>query len=152
MNARIKNPALLLPDAMPTLLALAKVTDNGRVPARTLELVHLRASQINGCSVCIDLHAKSSKKTDEPVERLLAVSAWREAPYFTDAERAALGLAEAVTRIADSADPVPDEVWSEAATHYDEGALATIVLHVAIVNVWNRVNVATRQIAGQVSW
>ena len=115
----------------------------------TLELVHLRASQINGCSVCVDMHARELKKAGETDERLFAVAAWRDAPYFTDAERAALALTEAVTRLSDRPDPVPDEIWDEAARHYDEPALAALVTPDRQINVWNRLNVATRQVAGE---
>ena len=147
MQARIKNPAMVIPEAMEPLQALGTVVQNGSVPARTLGLVHLRTSQINGCAFCLALHT-TVFKDDETPERLITVAAWRESPYFTDAERAALALAEAVTRIADSSDPVPDEIWNEAARHYDERGLATLVLAIAATNVWNRVNVATRQVAG----
>jgi len=139
---------MLLSEAMPHLQALAKSTDNAGVPAETLALAHLRASQINGCGVCVDM-AFRYKKPEESSERLFAVSAWRDTPYFTDAERAALALTEAVTRLADRSDPVPDEVWSEAKRHYTDPQLAAILLHVAVTNVWNRLNVATRQIAGE---
>ena len=122
--------------------------------AETLELVHLRASQVNGCSACIDMHARVFKRPDEADERgfarVLAVAAWRDAPYFTDAERAALALTEAVTRLSERADPVPDEVWEEAARHYDESQLSALLISIATVNVWNRLNVATRQVAGSV--
>ena len=147
MQARINNPAMVIPEAMQPLQALGKVIQNGSVPARTLALVHLRTSQINGCAFCLALHT-TVFKDDETPERLVTVAAWRESPYFTDAERAALGLAEAVTRIADSSNPVPDEIWNEAARHYDERGLATLVLAISATNVWNRVNVATRQVAG----
>ena len=152
MQARLKNPTALLPDAMAPLMALAKITMQGKVPARTLGLVHVRVSQINGCAVCLDMHQKQEKKAAEPDDRLLVLSGWREAPYFTEAERAALALAEAETRLADCADPVPGDVWNEAARHYDEQALAQLVLHIALVNVWTRVNVTTRQIAGAQTW
>jgi alkylhydroperoxidase family enzyme len=99
--------------------------------------------------VCLVQHPKILRKLGESDDRIFAVGAWREAPYFTDAERAALALTEAVTRLADSSDPVPDEVWDEAARHYDEEALAGVVLAIASINVWNRLNVATRQVAGQ---
>jgi alkylhydroperoxidase family enzyme len=148
MQARIQNPAMFLSEAMPHLQALAKSTDNAGVPAETLALAHLRASQINGCGVCVDM-AFRYKKPEESTERLFAVSAWRDTPYFTDAERAALALTEAVTRLADRSDPVPDEVWNEAKRHYNDPQLAAILLHVAVTNVWNRLNVATRQIAGE---
>ena len=150
MEARMTHPAMLVPEAMEALQALGAAVGKGGVPARTLELVHLRASQINGCSVCADGHPRIARKLGETDERLLAVATWRDTPYFTDAERAALALAEAVTRLSDRADPVPDEVWDEAARHYDEPALAALVLAIANINVWNRLNVATRQQAG--SW
>jgi AhpD family alkylhydroperoxidase len=148
MQARMKNPAMIVPDAMPALPALAKSAQQGGVPARTLALVHLRASQINGCSACVDGGARGAKQAGETDERLFAVAAWREAPYFSDAERAALVLTEAVTRLSDRADPVPDEIWNEAARHYDEPALAALLLAIATTNVWNRLNVAIRQPAG----
>jgi AhpD family alkylhydroperoxidase len=150
MQPRMTNPAMVLPDAMKAILALNKATKNGAVPAETLELVHLRASQINGCSFCVDAGAKNAQKGGETDERLFAVAAWRETPYFTDAERAALALAEALTRLADRTDPVPDDVWNEAARHYDEQALAALILSIATTNVFNRLNVSTRQVAG--SW
>ncbi len=148
MQARMSHPAMIVPDAMQALQALGKSVDKGSVPSRTLELVNLRASQINGCSVCVDGHPRIAKKAGETDERLFAVAAWRDAPYFTDAERAALALAEAVTRLSDRADPVPDEIWDEAARHYDEPALAALILSIALINVWNRLNVTTRQPAG----
>ena len=110
---------------------------------------HLRASQINGCSVCIDMGWRMLKKQGEKDERLFAVSAWRDAPYFTDAERAALGLTEAVTRLSDRSNPVPDDVWEEATRYFDQTQLANLVLAIALTNVWNRLNVTTRQIAGE---
>ena len=130
MQARITNPAMILPEAMQSLLALSAVAKNSGVPTRTLDLIYLRVSQINGCSVCLDMHGRSLKQAGETNERLLTVAAWRDAPYFTDAERAALALAEAATRISDRADPVPDEIWNEAARHYDEQALAVLVLNI----------------------
>jgi AhpD family alkylhydroperoxidase len=148
MQARMKNPAMIVPDAMPALQALAKSAQQGGVPPRTLALVHLRASQINGCSACVDGGARGARQADETDERLFAVAAWREAPYFSDAERAALALTEAVTRLSDRTDPVPDEIWNEAARHYDEPALAALILAIATTNVWNRLNVAIRQPAG----
>ncbi len=150
MHARMKNPAMILPDAMPAIQALQAATEKGGVPAATLGLVHLRASQINGCSVCVDSGTCQIRQAGETDERLSAVAAWREAPYFSEAERAALALAEAVTRLSDRADPVPDEIWGEAARHYDEPALAALILSIATTNLYNRLNVTTRQVAG--SW
>lgn len=148
MQARIHNPTQLLADAIPHLQALAKSAENAGLPAPIAALAHLRASQINGCGVCVDM-ALRFKKPEESMERLFAVSAWRDTPYFSEAERAALALTEAITRLSDRSDPVPDDVWNEAKRHYDEPQLAALVLHIAITNVWNRFNVATRQIAGE---
>jgi AhpD family alkylhydroperoxidase len=148
MQARMANPAMIVPDAMKARMALGTSAKKGDVPARTLDLVHLRASQINGCSFCVEMHARDLKKGGEKDERLFAVAAWREAPYFSPAERAALALTEAATRLNDRADPVPDEIWQEAAQHYDQPALATLVLNIALINLWNRLNVTTRQVAG----
>jgi AhpD family alkylhydroperoxidase len=146
MQTRMKNPAILVPDAMKALLDLGAASKQGGVPQRTLELVHLRASQINGCSFCVDMHARDLKKGGETDARLYAVAAWRESPQFTPAERAALALTEAATRMSDRPDPVPDETWAEATQHYDERALASLVLNIAMINLWNRLNVTTRQI------
>ena len=149
LDPRIANPAFAVPGAMDALAALSKAISRVRISERTLELMHLRASQINGCGVCAVQHPKIARKLGETDDRIFAVAAWRDAPFFTDAERAALALTEAVTRIADSSDPVPDDVWDEAARHYDEQELAALVLSIATINVWNRLNVATRQVAGQ---
>ncbi|ACE93583.1 carboxymuconolactone decarboxylase protein (plasmid) [Rhizobium phaseoli] len=148
MQERMGNPALVLPAAMQALTALGKVPAEAGLSPKLLELVNLRASQINGCSVCIDGHPRIAKKLGETDERLFAVSAWRDTPYFSDAERAALALTEAVTRTSDRADPVPDEIWDEATRHYDGRSLAALVVAIANINVWNRLNIATRQIAG----
>jgi AhpD family alkylhydroperoxidase len=131
---------------MKALQALNKSTEQGGVPAKTIGLVQLRASQINGCSLCVDMHPRHMKQAGETDDRLFAVAAWRDTPYFTGAERAALALTEAVTRLSDREDPVPDAVWQEAARHYDEPALAALLLAIASINVWNRLNVATRQV------
>ena len=147
MQARMKNPAMVL-GAFEPVQALYKAVYNGGVDQATLELVHLRISQINGCSACVDSGARSARKAGETEERLATVAAWREAPYFTDGERAALALAEAATRLADRPDPVPDEIWDAAADHYDEKGLAAIVLMTAVTNLFNRLNATTRQVAG----
>jgi AhpD family alkylhydroperoxidase len=152
MQQRMSNPATIFPDVNAAIQTILKATRQGGVPQTTLELVHLRASQINGCSFCVDYGARSARKAGETEERLFAVAAWREAPYFTDAERAALALAEAITRLADRPDPVPDEIWDEAARHYDERGLATLILMIAMTNLFNRVNVTIRQAAGIQSW
>jgi AhpD family alkylhydroperoxidase len=152
MQARMSNPATLLPDINTGVQALIKATRQSDVPESLLALVHLRASQINGCSFCVDYGARNAKKAGETDERLFTVAAWREAPYFTDAERAALALTEAATRLADQADPVPDAIWDEAARHFDEKGLAAIIVMIAITNMFNRFNVTIRQLAGPQSW
>jgi AhpD family alkylhydroperoxidase len=148
MQARMSNPAMVVPGALQALVALGTATKQSGVPSTTIDLVHLRASQINGCSVCVDMHSRDAKQAGETDERLFAVAAWREAPYFTDAKRAALALTEAATRLSDRADPVPDEIWDEAARHYDEPALAALIIQIVLINAWNRLNVTTRQLAG----
>jgi AhpD family alkylhydroperoxidase len=144
----MKNPVAILPDALKALHALKASAEKSGVPPGALGLIELRASQINGCSVCVDMHARDLRKAGETDDRLFAVAAWRDAPYFTNAERAALALAESVTRLSDRPDPVPDAIWDEAARHYDEAALAALLVAIANINVWNRLNVATRQVAG----
>jgi AhpD family alkylhydroperoxidase len=135
---------MLIPDVMAPAQALGKVADQ-ILPETLRHLVHMRASQINGCAFCLELHHSMMKDKDTP-QRLLTVAAWRDSPFFTDAEKAALALTEAITLIAE--DGVPDEVWNEAARHFSEKELAALVVHVSVVNVWNRFNVATRQVAG----
>ncbi|MCP1829943.1 AhpD family alkylhydroperoxidase [Bradyrhizobium sp. USDA 4518] len=147
MKARMNHPVMVVPEAMKALQALSESTKPA-LPEKLLELVHLRASQINGCSVCVDMHPKLARRAGETDERLFAVGAWRDAPYFTEAERAALALTEAVTRLSDREDPVTDAVWDEAAKHFDEQQLASLVLGIAAINVWNRLNVAVRQPVG----
>ncbi|WP_335979374.1 MULTISPECIES: carboxymuconolactone decarboxylase family protein [Streptomycetaceae] len=147
MEARMKNPAMIL-GATQSIQDMYKAIYSGGVPKTTLDLVHLRASQINGCSSCVDSGARGARKSGETEERLFAVAAWRETTLFTDEERAALALAEHATRLADRSDPVPDAVWDAAADHFDEKGLAAIVLMVALTNFFNRLNVTTQQMAG----
>jgi AhpD family alkylhydroperoxidase len=149
MQARMKNPATVVPGALEALQKLGTVVRSAGVPETTLYLVEARASQINGCSVCLDMHSRELRAAGEPDERIFMVGAWREAPYFSDAERAALALTEAATRLADRSDPVTDEVWDEAARYYDETQLAGLVLAIATINAFNRINAATRQITGE---
>ena len=150
-NVQPRMPAIptVVPEALQAMYALSKAAKRGGLPETTTYLVHLRASQINGCSFCAELHSRELEEAGEPAQRIWTVAAWREAPYFTDAERAALELTEAVTRISDRPDPVPDEIWEQAARHYDEQALSSLIIEIAAINVWNRFNVATRQVAGQ---
>ncbi|KOG22204.1 carboxymuconolactone decarboxylase family protein [Streptomyces wedmorensis] len=152
MTARIPNPAIVLSDVGPAIFQLIKAVQGGSdVPSSTLDLIHLRASQINNCGFCVVGGAQKAQKDGETAERLHAVAAWREAPYFTDAERAALDLAEHATRLADRPDAVPDAVWEEAARHYNEQQLAQIVAWLGVTNLFNRLNATTKQPAGQ-SW
>src|SRR3954453_4724180 len=137
LTARMTNPAFAVPDAMDALNALAKTLSRARIPLHR-ELIHLRASHTNGCSVCVDKHAKGARNSGESEERVFAVGAWRESPYFSDAERAALALTEALTRAADKADAVPDEIWDAAAEHFDETQLGALVLDIGVINLWNR--------------
>src|SRR3954454_7451018 len=145
----MKNPAMVLPDAMDAIKSLYKAMYSGGAPQQTLELVHLRASQINGCSPCVFSGVTSARKGGETEERLASVVAWRETPFFTEAERAALELAEAATRLADrSGEAVPDDVWANATKHYDENQLAAIILMIATTNFFNRLNTTIREQAG----
>lgn len=147
MEARMKNPASVLPSAINGVGAIYQAIHAGGVPASTLELVHLRASQINGCGFCVHSASTSLHKGGESDERLWSVVTWRESSLFTDAERAALALAEAATRIADRGE-VPDAVWDEAADHYDERGLSAIILMIGLANLFNTINVTVRQPAG----
>jgi AhpD family alkylhydroperoxidase len=144
----MQNPANLLPDSMKGIQSIIKAAYDAGVPRSTMDLAHLRASQINGCSPCVYSGAVGAKKAGESDERLFAVAAWRETDLFTDSERAALALAESMTRMADRADPVPDEVWEQATKHFDEKQLAGLVLWVATTNLFNRLNATTKQTAG----
>ena len=146
MQARMKHPVELLPESLKALHALDASAEG--LPYVTAKLVQLRASQINGCSACVDGGVRHARKAGESDDRLHAVAAWRESPQFTDAERAALALTEAVTRLSDRSDPVPDDVWAEAARHYDERAMSALLLSIALTNVFNRLNVSVRQPPG----
>jgi AhpD family alkylhydroperoxidase len=126
----------------------ARVVTESTLPGATQELVKIRASQINGCGFCTDMHTKDAAAAGETQLRLNLVAAWREATVFTEAERAALELAEQGTRIADAASGVSDEAWADAAKHYDEEQLAALVMIISLINVYNRMNVITRQPAG----
>ena len=148
-QARITDPEANPPELRQAINLIYQAAHSAGVEPATLELVHLRASQINGCAPCVDSGAKAMRKNGETDERLFTVAVWRETPYFTDPERAALALAEYATRLADQADAVPDEIWDEAAKHFDEKQLAAIVLWIATTNFFNRINVTTRQPAPQ---
>jgi AhpD family alkylhydroperoxidase len=143
MTARIQNTAPN-PDLTTGVQHLFKAIYAGGVQQQTLELVHLRASQINGCSFCVDAGAKSAAKAGMSPEKLAAVTAWYDSQLFDDAERAALALTEAATRLADRPGAVTDEIWAEAAKHYDERQLGALVLMVGISNFFNRINTTLR--------
>lgn len=149
MQARIENPAEIIPEALPPVLGLVKAISKGGLSETTLELVGLRVSQINGCTFCVDGHVRNARKAGESDERLFAVSAWSDAPYFTEAERAALALAEHATRLSDRSDPVPDAIWDEAARHFSEKQLSALVLAIGLTNLFNRINVTTKQPPGK---
>jgi AhpD family alkylhydroperoxidase len=145
---RLKNPAMIVPEAMAPLQALGQLLGQLQgPPARALSLAMLRASQLNGCALCLDGSCRMLKQFGETEDRIFAVSAWRESTRFTAPERAALGLAESMTRMSDRSDPVPDAIWDEAARHFKERELAFLVLGVATQNLYNRINVTTRQVA-----
>lgn len=148
MQARMNHPTAVLPDALSAMLNLSKAAQSGTIPATTHHQIHLRVSQINGCSVCVEMHAREMKEAGEPDEKIWAVGAWRESPHFDDAERAALALAESLTRLANSSDAVPDDVWDAAADVYDEKELASLLFSIGSINVWNRLNAAVRQPVG----
>ncbi len=148
MQARMTHPAMVVPGAMDALQAVGQSVGKGGLPPRMIELVNLRVSQINGCATCLDGHARRAKQLGETDERLFVVAAWREAPYFTDQGRAAFALAEAMTRLSDGPQPVPDDIWAEVVANFDETERAALVLAIANINLWNRLNIATRQLAG----
>ncbi|WCB94403.1 hypothetical protein DSM104299_03139 [Baekduia alba] len=152
-TSRMTNPAVTLEGAMDALQGLSKSVSRARVGIN-LDLVRLRASQINACSWCVDMHSKAARKAGESDERLIAVSAWRETPYFSDPERAALALTEALTRIADGADQISDALWAECSEHFDADQLGGLILEISHINLWNRLNVATRQmvVVDEQSW
>jgi AhpD family alkylhydroperoxidase len=153
MQPRIQNPAEAAPGAMKALLSFAKVANDAAakagVPSSTIDLVETRASQINGCAVCLDMHTRAAKKHGITDQQLNTLAAWRDSPYFDEPQRAALALAEAGTRLADRSDAVPDDVWNMATKQFEEPALVALVLTVALINTFNRLNVMTGQVAGE---
>jgi AhpD family alkylhydroperoxidase len=147
MEARMENPIMAVPGAMDIATAMQKVLV-GRDTSIDLEWISLRASQINGCTWCLDMHSKALLKAGQPQEKLFHLPGWRDSVHFNDAERAALALTEAVTRLADQNDAVPDAVWEEAADQFSAEELSLIVLQAAAINFFNRVNVTIRQVTG----
>ena len=148
MQARMKNPVLVLPDALKALIALSEAATSTGIDPNLVPMVLLRASQINGCGVCVDMHWKALRKAGESDERIFGVAAWRDMTYFTDVERAALALTESATRLADRPDAVTDEVWNDVARLFSEEQLAALVISIAAINAWNRLNATTRQVVG----
>jgi len=148
MDARMPNPVTSVPGALAALSALGAAAGKSGLAQSTIDLVHLRASQINGCSVCVQMHATDMRNSGQSDDRIFAVAAWHDAPYFTEEERAALALTEHATRLADRSDPVPTEVFDAAAKQFSEPQLASLVLHIALINAFNRINATTGQIAG----
>ena len=149
MQSRMQNPAFVLPDAMKGIGSIMKAVNTGGIPQELQELVALRVSQINGCSACVHSHTQNLRKAGEADERVDAVAAWREAPFFSDAERAALELAEHATRLADrSADAVPDEIWDRLTSFHDEPQVSALILLIGVTNMFNRINAVVREPAG----
>ncbi|MER6827844.1 carboxymuconolactone decarboxylase family protein [Streptosporangium sp. NPDC000563] len=138
----------LAPEAYRAMQGLEKYLAGSGLPHTTRELVKIRVSQINGCAFCVDMHAHDAKAAGESDERLFSVVAWREAPFFSDAERAALALAEEATLLAVHGERVPDAVWEEAARHYEPEVLAALVVTISTINAWNRIVVTTRVVPG----
>jgi AhpD family alkylhydroperoxidase len=136
----------LAPEAYQHLHGIDSYIKGSRLDPVIWELVKIRASQVNGCAFCVDMHSFDAHQAGESLERLFAVAAWREAPFFTDAERAALALTETATVIEHG--QVPDDIWNEAAAHYDEDQLAALVLAIGLINLWNRIGVTTQMVAG----
>lgn len=149
MTARMTNPAMILPEAMKGIGSLIKAISSAGLDNETLEIVGLRASQINGCSACVYGHTTNLRKAGVSEDKIAAVAAWRHAPFFTDAEVAALKLTEAVTRLADRSDEsVPDALWDEVAGHFDEKGLSGLMLNIALLNFFNRINTTIKEPAG----
>ncbi|MEV0441918.1 carboxymuconolactone decarboxylase family protein [Streptomyces spectabilis] len=150
MQARMKNPAFVLSDGLKGIGSIMKAIAESGLPQELQEIVGLRVSQINGCSACIHGHTANLVKAGTSAERIATVVAWREAPFFTDAERAALALAEVSTRLADrSAQAVSDELWDEVADHFDERELSALILVIGVTNMFNRINATIQEPAGQ---
>lgn len=149
MSARMTNPAMLLPDAMKGIGSLTKAMASGGVGNEIMEIVGLRASQINGCGPCVFAHVRNLRKAGVDEDKIATVAVWRHAPYFSEAEVAALKLTEAMTRLADRSDePVSDELWDEVSKHFDEKQRAALILMVSMLNFFNRINATIQEPAG----
>lgn len=149
MSARMTNPAMVLPEVMKGIGSLTKGIASGGVGNETMEIVGLRASQINGCGPCVFSHVRDLRKAGVDEDKIATVAVWRHAPYFSDAEVAALKLTEAVTRLADRSDePVSDELWDEVSKHFDEKQRAALILMISMLNFFNRINATIQEPAG----
>lgn len=148
MEARMPNPATVLPGTVTGVQQIFKAMDGGGASPTTLELIHLRVSQINGCSACVHGGTTNAQKAGETVDRLLMLATWRESDLYTPAERAALAVAEAATRLADTPEAVTDELWADLTEHHDTEAVSAIILMVALTNFFNRINTTVREPAG----
>lgn len=150
VKARMPHPAFLLDGGFDALAAMNRVAASSDLPVAILHLVTLRASQINGCSWCTVEHTRELREEDGASDaRIAAVASWREAPYFTARERVALAFAEAVTRVAERPDPVPDELWAEVTGVFSNTEISALLFTIGTINVWNRINAAIRQPAGK---
>jgi AhpD family alkylhydroperoxidase len=147
MQARMQNPESIFPDASRAIADVKAAVDKSRLSRKMRNLAQIRVSQINGSSSSLQAASNQARKAGETDVRMIALNAWRESPYYTDAERAALALTEAVTRL-EGAAPVPDDVWRDASKHFDEQSLAALLLTIAITNATDRFSVSTRQVAG----
>lgn len=152
IEPRMPSPAQVIPQAYKGIGNLLAAVAEGGLPETTVELVALRVSQINGCAACLEGHAVTGPKAGLSVSQMTGVPAFRESPFFDDAEKAALALAEALTRLADSGDAVPDELWAEVTRHYDEKQAAALVVCIATHNLFNRMNIAVREDAEHPFW
>jgi AhpD family alkylhydroperoxidase len=146
---RMANPAVVIPEAMEALMAVNRAVAGAGVDGKLLALSHLRASQINGCAPCVAGGVYQATQSGVTADQVHAVAVWRETPWFNEEERAALALTEAVTRLADQTDAVPDELWDQAAKHFDQKELAALLLNIAMTNAFNRLNAPTRQQVGK---
>src|SRR5215208_4001693 len=145
MPVRMKHPLMIVPGAMQAAIALGEAVKKTALPEKTRSLIHLRVSQINGCSHCVDMASRELRKAGDTEQRIAAVAAWRDTPWFTEEERAALALAEAATRLSDRSEPVPDAVWREVSGRLSEPELAAVLTQIGIVNLWNHINVPIKQ-------
>jgi AhpD family alkylhydroperoxidase len=146
MTSRVEAPKYLTSDAGQAMLSLVKAVDASGLERSLLDMVKVRASQINGCAYCLDMHTKDARARGETEQRLYALNAWRETPFFSDRERAALEWAEAITRVADT--HVPDEVYDHVRRHFDEAQLVALTFAAVAINGFNRLAIAFRVPAG----